>query len=137
MEVVNQSSAQKLLDRRNASTDPNVFPICGRGSALQGGLNAFGDEMERSLPSHRDRGPCVMGQHEHRSMEWRIIAPPTLPGFVRPGPSHRPKHVATHDPCSSIGETPGNKVIVNARCPVLVPMHALEGASSEHPIEQC
>ena len=136
MDVVNESRVQELLDRGNAPTDPNVFSICGRGSALQGGLNAFGNEMERSLPGHRDRRSCMVGQHEHRSMERWIIAPPALPGFVRPGPSHRPKHVAADDPCSNIVETTSSEIIVNARCPALVPKHALEGASREHPIVQ-
>src|SRR5208283_2110652 len=136
MDVVNESRVQELLDRGNAPTDPNVFSICGRGSALQGGLNAFGNEMERSLPGHRDRRSCMVGQHEHRSMERWIIAPPALPGFVRPGPSHRPKHVATHDPCSNIIETPGNEIIVNTCCPAVVPNQMLEGASRGHPIVQ-
>ena|SRR5208283_881882 len=136
MDVVDESSAQKLLDRSNATPDPNVFSVCGCRSAPQGGTNPFSHEMERSVPRHREGGARVVGQHKYRSMERRMITPPTLPGFVRPGPSHRPKHVATHDPCSNIIETPGNEIIVNTCCPAVVPNQMLEGASRDHPIVQ-
>jgi hypothetical protein len=79
----------------------------------------------------------VVSQHEHGSMVRRIFAPPTLPGFVRPGPSDGPKHVTTDDPCSDIVETASREIIVNSRCAAVVPKHALEGASREHPIVQC
>jgi hypothetical protein len=137
MDVVNKSSAQKLLDRRNTSSDPNVFSVCCGGSTLHGSVNAVGNEMERSLPRHKDGGSRVVSQHEHGSMVRRIFAPPTLPGFVRPGPPDGPKHVSTDDPCSDIVETASREIIVNSRCAAVVPEHALKGASREHPIVQC
>src|ERR1700732_4108764 len=115
MDVVNKCSAQKLVDRRNTSPDPNVFSVCCGGGALHGGVNAVGNEMERSLPRHGDGGSRVGGQHEHGRVVRRVFAPPTLPGFVRPGPSDGPKHVATDDLCSDIVETASSEIIVNSR----------------------
>src|ERR1700722_11731789 len=137
MDVVNKSSAQKLLDRRNTSADPNVFSICRGGSALHGSVNAVGNEMERSLPRHGDGGSRVVSQHVHGGMVRRIFASPPLPGFVRPGSSDGPKHVATDDPCSDIVETASREIIVNSRCAAVVSKHALKGARREHPIVQC
>lgn len=136
MEVVNEFSVQKLLDRGNASPDPNVFSVCRGGSTLRGGVNPVGNEMERSLPRHRDGGTRVVSQHEHRSVEWRIFAPPTLPGLVRPGPSDGPKHVTTDDPRSDVVETTSGEIVVDTRRPAVVPKNALHGASGEHPIVQ-
>jgi hypothetical protein len=38
-----------------------------------------------------------MGEHEHRVVERRILAPPARPRVTAPGPPDRAEHVAPHD----------------------------------------
>ena len=44
-----------------------------------------------------DRGPRMMGQHEHRGMKGRIVAPPALPFLVGPRTTLGPELVPSHD----------------------------------------
>src|SRR5262249_45484254 len=137
MEIVDQSGAQKLLDRGHASPNANVFSVRGGGSPVYGGMNAVGNEMEGSPARHRNGSARGVGQHEH----WRVVRrgclpPPPFPVFIRPGPSDRPKHVATDDPCADIFEATSGKVIVNSRGSAVFSMHALKGASRKCPIVQ-
>jgi len=136
MEMVNQSSAQKLLDRGNASSNANVFSVCCGGSPLYGNMNTVGDEMERSPAHHRNGGSRVVGQHKYWNVVRRVFTPPPFPVLVRPGPSDRPKHVASDDPCSDIFEATSGKIIVNSCRSAVSSMHALKGASRKHPIVQ-
>ena len=61
MELVNESSAEKLLDGGHASADANVFSACGGRGEQGGGVNAASHEMESSLARHRDGGARVVG----------------------------------------------------------------------------
>jgi hypothetical protein len=47
------------------------------------------------------------------------------------------EHVAADDPSSDIVETASSEIIVNSGCAVFSSMHALKGASREHPFVQC
>lgn len=60
VEIVNEAGAEKLLDGGDAPADANVFAIGGGDGALEGGVDAVGDEMEGGSPSHGDGRSGVM-----------------------------------------------------------------------------
>src|SRR3984893_18546196 len=66
-----------------------------------------------------------------------IGAPPALPLMVRPGPAHRPEHIAAHDPGAEILERACCEVVVDAGRPAISPLDVpLEGAGWEKPLVQ-
>lgn len=136
MEFADEPGTQKLLNSRNASTDADVFSVGGRGSALHGGVNAIGDEVESGLAFHRNGGASVVGQYEDGSVVRGIFTPPTVPGLVRPGPTDGPKHVASEDPGTNVMETTSSEIVIDSRCAAVVAMYALKSSRCEGPLVQ-
>ena len=137
VDFIDKSGAQKLADRRNATSDPNILSICGRGSTLGRGVNTLGDKMKRCTSRHGDRRARVVGEHEDRSVIRGIVAPPALPALIGPRSSHRPEHVAPDDPGADVVETATYKVVIDSyRSTLRIPVQALESAGREHPVEQ-
>jgi hypothetical protein len=62
----------------------------------------------------------VVGQHEHGDVIDRILAPPTPPALIWPGPANRPEHVPAENPGPNILKASGGKVIINARFAAIV-----------------
>ena len=57
--------------------------------------------------------PGEVTEHEHRSVEWRVVAPPTGPlGVVGPGPTMRGELVAPHDLGADVARVVAGEVIV-------------------------
>ena len=74
------------------------------------------DEVEGGV-RQRDRGADVVGEHEHRRAEGRIVAPPALPVEVLPRPLLRAELAAAHDlGADVVGEVAG-EVVVEPRVP--------------------
>jgi hypothetical protein len=79
----------------------------------------------------------MVGQHEHRDVVGRLIAPPAFPAVVRPGPAHRPEHVAAQDPGTDVLEAAGGKDFVRTvRSLAFVADHALEAPGAAEPLVQ-
>src|SRR5580704_15840765 len=92
--------------------------------------------MEGSSPVHSDRCPRMIREHEDRSMIRRVVAPPPLPGFVRPGPPDRSKHISTNDPCANVVKAACREFIVNASCPAILAKHLSKSTCREGPFVQ-
>jgi hypothetical protein len=77
-------------------------PTCSssrsRGGArtIEGRVDAVGDERERGCTLQRQRPTWMMGEHENRNVERRIVAPPAAPALV-PGALAAAEHPAAHD----------------------------------------
>ena len=57
--------------------------------------------------------------------------------MVRPGPAHRPEHVAAHDPGAEVLERAFREVVVGAGRPPVPPLDVLlEGAGRNEPLVQ-
>ena len=58
--------------------------------------------------------PNVMGEHEHRSVERRHVAPPSVPVVVLPGPALGTELVASHDLGTDVVREVASEVVVEA-----------------------
>ena len=82
--LVDQAGSEKLAEGRRPSADANVQAAGRLSGNLQGFERAGVDEVERRPAFHLDRGPGVVGEHEHRGVKDRIIPPPARPLLVGP-----------------------------------------------------
>jgi hypothetical protein len=96
-------------------------------------VNAIGDEVERCASLHGDGGAGVMSEHKYRAMVNGVIAPPSLPAFVRPRAANRAKHVSAHNPRANTFEALAHHVVVQARRASFAAVHLLVAASAELP----
>src|SRR3712207_7458763 len=60
------------------------------------------------------RSSRVVGEHEDRRVEGRLVTPPSLPRVVGPGPSLRSKLVASHDLGADVVAEVAGEVVVQA-----------------------
>src|SRR3712207_9488760 len=62
------------------------------------------------------RSSRVVGEHEDRRVEGRLLSPPSLPRVVGPGPSLRTELVASHDlGADVVAEVAGEVVVQSTR----------------------
>ena len=97
LHLVDETGAQALLRDVRAARDENV-PVARRRARLREGcLDAAGDEDER--PSLQlERIALVMGEHERRDAEGRLVAPPAAGvRIVLPRPGAAAEHLPAHD----------------------------------------
>jgi len=114
MELIDKASAKKLLDRRDPTADADVLAARRCPGLLERGLDSVRNEIEGGLTLHDNRIARVVRQHIDGHVIGRLFSPPTLPGVVRPRPTHRPEHVSSHDPGSDILEAARGEALVNA-----------------------
>jgi hypothetical protein len=62
----------------------------------------------------------------------RLVSPPALPAFIRPGTAHGPEHVAAEDPGNEAGQTLGGNPIVDASLATIVTVHVLPGSRGKN-----
>jgi hypothetical protein len=77
----------------------------------------------------------MMSENEDGSVVRRVVAPPTLPGFVGPRPADRSKHVAAEDPRANAVEATRREVIVNPSRAAILAVHLMKGARGKLPFE--
>src|SRR5437588_3610957 len=135
MQLVDESGAQVLPDRRHASTQPNVFAACRGFGLLERGFDAAGDEAELRAAFHRQRRARVMREHENRRVVRRLVAPPPFPAFVRPRAADGAEHVAAEDPGADSFQTLRREIVVHPGFAVRLTVHAPPGARAEEAVE--
>src|SRR5437660_1617371 len=111
-------------------------PARGLPGATQRFLNSAGDEMKDGPAFHRDRFARVVGQHEHRHVIRRVLAPPAAPPVVRPRPAHGAEHVAAHDIRTDAFPEALGKIVVGARRPARLPVDLAKPARADVPAVQ-
>src|ERR687892_207537 len=97
LELIDQPRGEVLLDDVGASADHHI--LAGRGplGLIERGLDPLGHEDEGGASLHLQGLPRMVGEHEDRGVEGRVVAPPAVPGRVvapRAGPA--PEHVPAH-----------------------------------------
>src|SRR5690606_2638399 len=98
VEPVDQAGTQVLLDGRDSATDPDVQVARGFPGAFQRLVDAAGDKVEGSTVGHLHWFARMVGEHEHRVAERRVLPPPTPPRVARrPRATARAEHVVAHD----------------------------------------
>jgi hypothetical protein len=105
------------------AADPDILAIGGASGAIERSMDIGGDKVECRAATHHDRIASVSRQHEHRHMDWRIVAPPAFPALVGPRPAHGAEHVAAHDPCADIHVGTGGEVVINTGLAAIETMH--------------
>src|SRR5579859_3527063 len=76
--VVDQVGGEELADGGRAAADADVEPARRLPGRRERPRRAGVDEVEGGAALHLDRGPDVMGEHEDRGAERRLLAPPAL-----------------------------------------------------------
>ena len=66
------------------------------------------------MSDERERRPLVVGHHEDRGVERRLVAPPALPLVVGPGAALRAELVAAHDLGADVAVEVADQVVVEA-----------------------
>src|SRR5689334_5974739 len=85
---------------------------------------------------HDDRCARVVGQHKHRRVIGRIVAPPSLPAVVGPGSADRTEHVASQNPGADVLKSARGEAIVEPGGAVPLAEHGLKGAGRKYPLMQ-
>ena len=138
---VDEVGIEKLADGRDAATEPHVLAVRGLLRLPQGFAGWSIDEVEGGV-RQRERGAVVVGQHEHRGVEWWCVTPPTLPFVVGPRAAVGPELVAAHDlGADVVGEVAGEVVIEPGEPPgsvrftqlAVAPAQAKRSAASASP----
>jgi len=80
--------------------------------------------------------PGMMGEHEDRRVEGRIVPPPAFPLLVRPRAALRAELVPPHDLRTDARSPVAGKGIVDARFPARHAVHVAEGPGGEEPLHQ-
>src|SRR5258708_39970789 len=75
-------------------------------------------------------------QHEHRVVVRWLVAPPTFPFLVGPGPADRAEHVAPHDRGADAGVARDHEPLVDALLAALLADHLTAVTGCEDPLVQ-
>ena len=94
-QLVDQPRGEVLIDGHCAAGDCDVRISCGRSCLIERRLDPVRDERERRAALQLQRFAWMMGQHEHRRVVRRLVAPPAFPLLV-PGATTGPEHVPAH-----------------------------------------
>src|SRR5215472_2080526 len=133
MHFVNPPFCQVLANRCHAPANAYVHALRCFSRPLQRRIQTVGNKVKRRTAFDLKRGPRMMRQHKHRGVVGRRVTPPSFPGVIRPGPAHRPKHVASQDEGPDILKRPQRHVVVDARRSATLTMHLPEDVSLKKP----
>src|SRR5438477_3600867 len=136
MQLVDQTGTLILPNGGNPAAEANVAPACRSARLLLQDVNAFGDKMKLRTSPHPERRARVMRQHEDRRVIRRLVAPPALPGVVRPRASDRTEHVAPKNPGTDPGKALLSNAVIDSRLAIVIIVHPPPHARVEEPLHQ-
>ncbi len=128
MQLVDQTLAQVLPDRRGAAADPHVLAAGRLARTLERFMNAARHEVERRAALHRERRARVVRQHERVAVIRRLVAPPPSPALVGPLAAHGAEHVAPENPCADVREAALRELVVDTRRAAFLTEHLAKRA---------
>jgi hypothetical protein len=134
LHLVNEAGREILLEDLGATAERHILAIGCLACLLESRLDAVGDEKECRASLHGQRLPRVMCEHENRVVEWRVIAPPSLPWVLAPRPAHRAEHVATHDRRTDVLKSLAQHIVINSRLAVYIAVQRAEGFGGKGPV---
>src|SRR5262249_20619127 len=136
VQLIDESCLQILTDDRHPTAYTHIAAARGSAGLLERDVDTPGDEVKLGAACHAEGWPRVMGEHEHRRVVGRLIAPPALPTLPRPRPPHRTKHVAPDDPGADALETLLGERVVDPGLAALFSVHPAPGARLEEPLHE-
>jgi hypothetical protein len=83
-QLADQAGGEVLVDGGRAAVDRDVAVAGRRACLCRYRLDSVGDEVVSGAAVHRLRVARMVGEHEDRGVERRIIAPPAVPRPVPP-----------------------------------------------------
>src|SRR5919201_285791 len=131
--LVDEPRLEILTNGRRAAADLDV--VLSRGSPRFGerAMDVV-DEDELCAAFHLHGRAAVVRENEDGHVVGWVLAPPTLPAFVRPGPAHRSEHVAPHDVRADVAAGACGEIVVYTRgAALLLTMHALPASRGNQP----
>src|SRR5215831_11306337 len=135
-QLIDETGLKILADRRHAPAHAHVAPARGGACLLERGMDTVGDEEKLGAACHLECRPRMMGEHEHRCVIGRLLAPPALPTLIRPRPAHRTEHVASEDPGTDALEALRGERIVDSALAALLAVHPPPCARREEPLHE-
>src|SRR5882724_12038164 len=136
MQLVDQTCLHILPDCRDSAADTDIFTIGNIFRALQSSVDSLGHKMERRAALHLNRVSRVVRQNKDWDVIGRRIAPPSLPRFIRPWSTNRPKHISSQDPRAHVLHAASRPFVVQARRAACFPVHLPPCARRKKPLEQ-
>lgn len=85
LQLVDEPCPQVLLDGGRTTAHPDVLAIGGVERLPERGLDSVSHEVERRPALHGHGRAVVVGEHEHRVVEGRVVPPPSRPRLVLTG----------------------------------------------------
>jgi len=133
---VDQVGGQELAEARGSAADADVQAACGLFRYVDGFGGAGVDEVEGGAALHGNRGPGVVGEHEHRGAEGRFLTPPALPLIVGPRAPLRAELVAPHDLRADPRRPVARDFVVDAGAAPGLAVYGPGGIGGEEPFQQ-
>src|SRR6516162_9988481 len=134
--VVDQAGGQEFADGGRAPADADI-PARGGLARPRKRLGGAGvEELKRGTAAHLDGGPGMVGEHQDRGVERRVVSPPPVPFLVRPGAVLRAELAPPHD-LSADARGPGaGESVVDAGAAAGLALHGAERTGREKPLVQ-
>src|SRR5260370_23885211 len=134
MHGVDEAGVEKLPDGGGPAAESDVLASRRVPRPIENRPRIGVYEVERGV-AKGERRTRVVGQHEYRGAERRLLAPPAAPVVVVPGAALRAEFVAAHDLGADVAGVVSREVVVEAAASAGVCAHrpARRGASpGEH-----
>src|SRR5690606_14046786 len=132
LQLVDRPRAQVLPQRRDTAADAHVPALRGLERERPRALEAVGDERKGRAAAHGQRRTCIVREDEDRAAERRLVAPPTGPALVGPGPADGAEHVAAENPGTDPVKAACDEVVVDAGLAALRAENALAKSARRH-----
>src|SRR3954453_17319006 len=135
--MVDKVGGEKVAHGGGSAADANVEAARCLSRGGEGFLRGRIEEVERRAALQLDRRAWMVGQYEHGRVEHGVVAPPTLPFLVGPGPALGAELVAAHDLRPDTGGPVAGVGLVDAACPARPAVNGrVEGTCPERPVEE-
>ena len=117
VEPVDEPGLEELAHDGRAAADPHVLAARRLQREVERLAGRRGQEVEGRVARHLENRARAVGEHEHRDMERRLVAPPAAPvRIVRGGVE--PEHAGPHDLRPDLGEVRLRVLVVDAGRPL-------------------
>jgi hypothetical protein len=133
LDRVQQPGVEVLPAHLGAAAHVHVSVSRGRSRLLERGLDPVGDEREAGSVLEADRLARVVGEHEDRMLERRLVAPPAPPGLV-PRAGAAAEHPAAHDRGARVRDRLAQDLVVGVRLAAVPAVHLAEARQADGPL---
>src|SRR5439155_21205521 len=102
LQLFDEPGGEVLANGGNSPAEADVLAPSRLPRALQRGMNAIGNEVERRSALHREGRTSMVRQHKDGHVVGRVVAPPSLPAVVGLCASRPRVPFAAHDSSAEV-----------------------------------